>query len=153
MASIDRSDPVILGHVLAEHRELFCQMTAVRSAFADKAAVSQDRVDATLVTLHALQEHLRCHFEQEEEGGFLEESIARMPRLGPAVAAIMKQHPSLLAELDALIKLLSAGDSSPATWEQASRGYECFAAHMQAHERTENAVVQEGYNEDLGLLD
>jgi hypothetical protein len=76
-----------------------------------------------------------------------------MPRLGPAVAAIMKQHPFLLTELDALIKLLSAGDSSPATWEQASRGYECFAAHMQAHERTENAVVQEGYNEDLGLLD
>ena len=103
--------------------------------------------------MHALREHLRCHFEKEEEGGFLEESIARMPRLGPAVAAIMKQHPSLLAELDALIKLLSAGDRSPATWEQASRVYECFAAHMQAHERTENAVVQEGYNEDLGLSD
>jgi hypothetical protein len=153
MASIDRSDPVILGHVLAEHHELFCQMMAVRSAFADKAAVSQGRVDATLVALHVLREHLRCHFEKEEEGGFLEESIARMPRLGPAVAAIMKQHPFLLAELDALIKLLSAGDSSPATWEQASRVYECFAAHMQAHERSENAVVQEGYNEDLGLLD
>ena len=142
MASIDRSDPVILGHVLAEHHELFCQMMAVRSAFADKAAVSQDRVDATLVALHALREHLRCHFEQEEEGGLLEESIARMPRLGPAMAAIMKQHPFLLTELDALIKLLSAGDNSPATWEQAGRGYEeCFAAHMQAHERSENAVV------------
>ena len=76
-----------------------------------------------------------------------------MPRLGPAMAAIMKQHPFLLTELDALIKLLSAGDNSPATWEQASRGYECFAAHMQAHERTENAVVQEGYNEDSGLMD
>ena len=70
MASIDRSDPVILGHVLAEHHELFCQMMAVRSAFADKAAVSQGRVDATLVALHALREHLRCHFEKEEEGGY-----------------------------------------------------------------------------------
>jgi hypothetical protein len=103
--------------------------------------------------LHALREHLRCHFEQEEEGGLLEESIARMPRLGPAMAAIMKQHPFLLTELDALIKLLSTGDNSPVTWEQAGRGYECFAAHMQAHERSENAVVQEGYNEDSGLMD
>jgi len=34
MALIDRSDPVILGQVLAENRELFCQMMGVRSAFA-----------------------------------------------------------------------------------------------------------------------
>ena len=138
---------------MAEHRELFCQMMAVRSALADKGTLSPDRVDAMLAALHALRDHLRCHFEQEEQGGFLEESIARMPRLGPAAAAIMKQHPALLAELDALITLLSAGAVSAATWEQVGRSYECFAAHMQAHERSENAVVQEGYNEDLGLLD
>jgi hypothetical protein len=28
-----------------------------------------------------------------------------------------------------------------------------FSAHMTAHERSENAVVQEGYNEDLGLME
>jgi hypothetical protein len=33
------------------------------------------------------------------------------------------------------------------------RDFEHFSATMTAHERSENAVVQEGYNEDLGLLD
>ena len=70
MASIDRSDPVILSHVLAEHRELFCQMMAVRSAIGDKAAFSRDRVETILAALYALREHLHCHFEQEEGGAF-----------------------------------------------------------------------------------
>lgn len=153
MASIDRSDPVILGHVLAEHRELFCQMTAVRSAFAERHTLTPDNAAAIVAAVNGLREHLRVHFEQEETGGFLEESIARMPRLAAAATAIVQQHPALLAELDALIKTLSAEDISAASWEQAKRAYDCFAAHMQAHERSENAVVQEGYNEDLGLLD
>lgn len=153
MASIDRSDPTILGHVLAEHRELFCQMMAVRSAFAEHHAPTRKTTAAIVAALRTLREHLRIHFEQEEAGGFLEESIARMPRLASAATAIVKQHPALLAELDALIKTLSAGDVSAAAWEQANRAYDCFSAHMQAHERSENAVVQEGYNEDLGLLD
>jgi len=155
MASIDRSDPVILGHVLAEHRELFCQMSAIRSAFGGTAAPTRHHVERLIGAVSGLREHLRSHFTQEEEGGFLEESIARMPRLAAAATAIMKQHPALLAELDGLVlrlrEMLAPGDLSAAAWQQAGRDYECFAAHMQAHERSENAVVQEGYNEDLDL--
>jgi hypothetical protein len=33
------------------------------------------------------------------------------------------------------------------------RAFEQFAANMSAHERDENRVVQEGYNEDLGLVE
>jgi hypothetical protein len=31
--------------------------------------------------------------------------------------------------------------------------FDVFMHRMQAHERAENAVVQQGYNEDLGLDD
>ena len=31
--------------------------------------------------------------------------------------------------------------------------FEAFSAQMTAHERSENAVVQSGYNEDLGLTE
>jgi hypothetical protein len=31
MPSIDRPDPVILGHLLSEHRELFQQLSALRT--------------------------------------------------------------------------------------------------------------------------
>jgi hypothetical protein len=152
MAMTDRSDPIILGHVLAEHRELFTRMQGLKTAFTAPPP-NAARAAAARAALADLREHLRVHFEQEEQGGFLEESIARMPRLAPAATAIMRQHPALLAELDALIELLESGDISAETWARAGRAYEHFSTTMQAHERSENAVVQEGYNEDLGLLD
>ena len=153
MASIDRSDPVILGHVLAEHRELFCQMVAVRNAFAEPGPPTRRRVEQIVAALNALRDHLCTHFRQEECGGFLEESISRIPRLAAAATEIVKQHPALLAELDGLIGRLAGGDATAAGWEQADRDFERFWAHMMAHERSENEVVQQGYNEDLGLLD
>jgi len=153
MSQIDRSDPVILGHVLAEHRELFAQTMAVRSALCATHTPTHEDVAAILAALRLLREHLRSHFEQEECGGFLEESIARMPRLAQAATAILGQHPGLLAELDRLIDRLATGDISAAAWRRAGHDFEAFSANMSAHERSENAVVQEGYNEDLGLLD
>ncbi len=155
MASLNRSDPVILAHVLSEHRELFCKMTTIRTAFAAAQTPTGEQVLQLEESVRCLREHLRNHFAQEEAGGFLEEAIARMPRLAAAATAIMNQHPELLAELDDLAdnlrEMQAAGDISASAWQQARRDYECFAVHMQAHERSENAVVQDGYNEDLGL--
>jgi hypothetical protein len=139
MASIDRSDPIILGHVLAEHHDLFCRLSAARTAFSEV----RPSVD-TLARLHE-------HFAKEEHGGFLEESVARMPRLGKGAAAIMKQHPALLAELDNVLAGLPSSVDEAEAWLQASRDFEAFTTHMLAHERSENAILQEGYNEDLGL--
>ena len=153
MAMTDRPDPIILGHVLAEHRELFTRMQGLKSAFSAAQPTTATRAAEVRAALADLREHLRAHFEQEETGGFLEESIARMPRLAPAATAIVRQHPALLAQLDALIETLAGGDISPETWARAGRDFEHFSATMSAHERSENAVVQEGYNEDLGLLD
>jgi iron-sulfur cluster repair protein YtfE (RIC family) len=152
MASIDRSDPVILGHVLAEHRDLFNLMSSVRSALASKES-TPDRHAVLLSLLHQLRDHLHNHFAQEEEGGFLEEAVTRMPRLSAAVRSILRQHPDLLAELDRVIGVLESATVPAESWSQASDAFEVFSAHMAAHERSENAVVQEGYNEDLGLVE
>ncbi len=153
MASIDRSDPVILGHVLVEHRDLFNLMSSVRSAFAAETASTPDRQAVLLSMLHQLRDHLHDHFAQEEEGGFLEEAVTRMPRLSAAVRSILRQHPDLLAELDRVIGVLESATVPAESWSQASDAFEVFSAHMAAHERSENAVVQEGYNEDLGLVE
>ena len=159
MSSLDRSDPVILGHILAEHHELFAQITAVRTAFADPDACGPDESRCAacratvLASLHIVREHLRSHFAHEEEGGFLEESIARMPRLAANANVILSQHPALLAEVDAVISKLSTGDRSQAVWKQAGCDFESFATHIMSHEKLENSVIQDGYNEDLGLID
>ncbi|MFM8633407.1 MAG: hemerythrin domain-containing protein [Planctomycetia bacterium] len=159
MAPIDRSDPIILGHVLSEHQDLFRRIMAVRHALAAEPPSGDDRLAplASLPSLEhclrSLRDHLEAHFRQEETGGFLEEAVTRMPRLGPSVAAVIAQHPALLAELDALIASLRSSADSTLAWQQAAHAFETFAANLMAHERSENAVVQEGYNEDLGLVD
>ena len=153
MASIDRSDPVILGHVLAEHRDLFQLLLSVRTALAAAGPPTPDRHVEVLASMHELRDHLCDHFSQEEQGGFLEESVTRMPRLSAAVQSILGQHPGLLAELDRVIGDLEASPVDPGAWTRADRGFAEFSARMTAHERSENAVVQAGYNEDLGLME
>jgi len=159
MAPLDRADPVILGHILALHRDLHALVQAARTAFCppDRTRLDHDRLNGLLDTLRQLREHLRVHFELEEQGGFLEESMTRMPRLSPAVSRVLAEHPALLAELDGLIGTLEGVDiSDPAAasaWAAADRDFDRFARNLITHERNENAVVQEGYNEDLGLVD
>jgi len=153
MAGIDRTDPVILGHILVQHREFFARLTTIRSHLALPWAAASPAVRAAAEALADLREHLATHFRQEECGGFLEESIVRMPRLSRAMQAVLDEHPMLLAEIDGLIETVRLADISALSWGQAARDFEAFAAHLLAHERNEHAVVQEGYNEDLGLGD
>ncbi|NBX28896.1 hemerythrin domain-containing protein [bacterium] len=151
MASLDRADPIIMGHILAQHRELHDQLVTARAALAVPSPAGRANVTAARAVLRGLSDYLHRHFAQEERGGFLEESLARMPRLSPAVKALLAEHPVLLGELDRLIETVAAADRSPAAWHQAGRDFACFADHLTAHERNENAVVQDGYNEDMGL--
>ena len=153
MASIDRSDPVILGHVLAEHRDLFHLLLSVRSALANASPPTPDRRSDVLDSMHHLRDHLADHFAQEEQGGFLEEAVARIPRLSAAVQSILGQHSLLLANLDRVIEDLEASPADSGAWVRANHDFEAFSARMKAHERSENAVVQSGYNEDLGLTE
>ena len=153
MASIDRSDPVILGHVLAEHRDLFHLLLSVRSALAAAGPPTPDRQSDAIESMHTLRDHLRDHFAQEEQGGFLEEAVTRVPRLSAAVRSILGQHPGLLADLDRVIEDLEASPVDSVAWVRANRDFESFSARMTAHERSENEVVQSGYNEDLGLVE
>jgi hypothetical protein len=153
MISSDRIDPVILGHILGQHRELHAQLLALKAAFAARGVPDERRGEAVRKMLTGLRDHLRSHFEQEEGEGFIEESVTRVPRLSPAARQVLAEHPRLLAEIDALLERLPAGDISRDVWREASRGFAAFADHLLAHERSENAVVQEGYNEDMGLVD
>jgi len=152
MASIDRADPVIMGHLLAQHRELHDLLLDARAALVGSTG-GPTAVATARRRLAELREHVARHFAQEEQGGYLEESLTRMPRLSRAVRDVLAEHPGLLAELDGLLERFAARDSGGEAWRQAGRDFEAFASHLLAHERNENAVLQEGYNEDLGLAD
>jgi len=153
MFSSGRVDPVILEHLLGQHRDLHARLLALRADFAAEHDAGAPPPKAVRDRLLELRDHLRDHFVQEEQGGFLEESIARMPRLSVAAREVVADHPCLLAELDALVNKLPAQDVRDESWDEAARGFAAFTEHLLAHERNENAVVQQGYNEDFGFGD
>jgi hypothetical protein len=155
MSPIDRADPAILGHLLAQHRELHTLVSAVHARLDDVAAASSATGQAASLRqpLQALRDYLYGHFQQEERGGFIEESLARIPRLADAAKGVLAEHPRLLEELDRLIESLPVADISRLQRADLEAGFERFCHHLLTHERNENAVVQEGYNEDLGLAD
>lgn len=162
MPSIDRPDPVILEHLLREHRDLYGRIVAIRERLAVVNGRPPTAADCERLTecLAHLREHLHDHFEKEEEGGFLEESQTRLPRLSGEVRAVLAEHPGLLAELDALTTRITdllesplPGDSAGEAWRGIHDAFDVFSSHLLDHERHENIVVQQGYNEDLGLTE
>ena len=147
--TLDRTEPTLVNHVMAEHAELFRRLVDLRARFAASAAPAPAVVAATVADLAELRRHLATHFGREEEGGLLEESVARLPRLAAAAGAVLRQHPGLLGRLDALVARLATGTAG--AWAEAARDFEAFAAALRDHEREENAVFQEGHVEDLDL--
>lgn len=155
MPPIERPDPGFAGHLLAEHGELFQQLSRLRASLADEAPPGCQRVREIVAGIRALRGRLAVHFRQEEEGGLLEESVARIPRLASDAALVLAEHPRLLADLDAIVARFGAADDAPCAdaWRGVRAAFATFVERMQAHERAENAVVQQGYNEDLGIDD
>jgi hypothetical protein len=150
MVSSSRIDPVVLGHLLAQHHDLHSRLLALKAAFAAGRGTATDRDDVR-ARCRDLRDSLAAHFVAEEQGGYLEESIARLPRLSIAAREVMHEHPRLLAELDALLERLSMKDIRGDAWASAARCFAAFTDHLLAHERNENAVVQQGFNEDFGF--
>lgn len=66
---------------------------------------------------------------------------------------MLAEHPGLLDEADRLIERTSRGDISGSGWATFCQDVDRFATRLLDHERRENSVVQQGYNEDLGLAD
>ncbi len=149
MASLDRADPVILGHILQEHRELHGLLRSTREAI----AAPHESPSATTGAAGCERIARALTAQQEEEGGFLEESLARLPRLASAAREVLAEHPDLLDEADRLIERTSRGDIPAQGWATLCHDVDRFATRLLDHERRENRVVQQGYNEDLGLVD
>lgn len=152
MVSSNRIDPVVMGHLLAQHHDLHTRLLALRAAFAEGRGTAAEHDDVR-GRCRDLRDSLAAHFVAEEQGGYMEESIARLPRLSAAARDVMAEHPRLLAELDALLERLSIRDIREDSWASAARGFAAFTDHLLAHERNENAVVQQGFNEDFGFPD
>jgi hypothetical protein len=146
---------VYVDHMLAEHRRLDHlvrrTMASIPGWEETDAAGWLPRMQAGLAEIRAELAH---HFRKEEEGGCLEEAVARCPQLSADVGHIEAEHRDLLAGLDDLIDRCRTLGATTATQAQALdaelRG---LVRRLRAHEALENRVMQRGFNVSLSDQD
>jgi hypothetical protein len=144
-----------LTHIAAEHRDLGRRarqlFQLVRRPIEESALPT---VIAELAThLRDLSELMKHHIAQETAGGYLEEAVARVPRLAGAADAIERQHPDLLRDVAALVDLSDRATPSLDIWKQIGGAVAQFAGKLLAHETEESRILQQGFNEDPALFD
>jgi hypothetical protein len=144
-----------LANIVAEHRNLQQRCKQLRQL------VSQPREEAGLTAaicelslqVRELRDLLKLHLVREAAGGYLEEAVARVPRLSPEADAVERQHPELLRELAALIEAVKTARPSLDNWARIGRTVERFVVGLLAHESAENQILQQGFNEDPAIFD
>ncbi len=91
--------------------------------------------------LRELQNRLLGHFESEEEGGCLEEAIARNPAVAPAVSQATQEHAGLLEEIAQLCELAEAD-----RWSELAASFRDFQQHLKQHEAQEDRILERAFN-------
>lgn len=109
--------------------------------------------ESVLVVLPTLSTELHRHFELEERDGYLGEAVAFAPRLSGTAERLLKQHATLAEELTALLQSLRGDTGSEAWWGTFVAQGEQFIRSLVDHERAENELVQDAYEEDIGVED
>lgn len=130
-------------HLRDEHRRLNEATRDLESELAEQALHSARKVNKNVTdSLRRLRNRLAQHFLEEEEGGCIEEAVARCPTLSTEAFNLEHEHRDLLAELD---QLIAQSGEQPELPQLATR-YQTFATRLRIHEAHENKLLERGFN-------
>lgn len=135
---------VYTDYLRLEHKQIHEVVREIEKEIQDNASVHGGLQLAP--GLGQLRELLVRHFEQEEDGGCLEQAACCCPRLSNAVTQIAAEHQTLLRQLDGLID--SAHDGlTVAEAGEFSHLFEDFTRQLKAHDAAENHVLAEAFGQ------
>jgi hypothetical protein len=137
-----------IGHMLAEHRRLDALVRGVLATIPCwEENVGSEWLPPLVKRLHLVREELVHHFRDEEEGGCLEEAVARCPELAPHVRLIEEEHPRLLDRLDEVIRHAEqAAEHLDVAGPMLAQEFRTLVRDLRAHEAQENRILQQGFN-------
>lgn len=92
---------------------------------------------------------LAHHFQQEEEGGCLEEAVARAPGLAAEAEVLTGEHARLLKRLDDLVRKAETAPQVLAARQALEREFRDTVAAIHRHEEAENHIIERGFNVSL----
>ena len=135
--------------VVHEHRHLRLMLERSRELFTD-------RCESPVGMRHFfanLESSLRAHFAHEEADGIFCEVVAIAPRFRERVEWLKKEHITLLEQVKELQERVEEGPLVNRWWRETAVRFEAFVAFLLEHEASENDLIQNAYNQDIGAAD
>jgi len=103
--------------------------------------------------LREFASHVDRHFSFEEEEGFLVHITQRRPLLSKRVASLRADHEALRNALLDLVALVDTKSEEELRRQLIGARLNAILSRLQAHEREENALMQEAFQQEFGTDD
>ena len=140
-----------VAHLRAEHRRLHADLLQIERNWAAALTATGDQRPQIVAALEQLRGELVRHFDEEDEGGCLEEAVSRCPSLGPEADRIEREHPELLAELNAILADLAdlRGKQPAPSLDELHARFKQLVVKLHAHEAAENRLLEQAFGEQV----
>jgi len=137
------TNQVWLNALTAEHGDLKRLISGCDGAMQRLASPSNvEAVGELRRSLDQLRCEVQRHFEREREGGYLDQAVAMLPRLGPWADELTRQHGRLARALEDLTTMVNESKLDRKKFERA---YRAFRDQFAQHEADEAAILEEAH--------
>jgi hypothetical protein len=130
----------------AEHREMRRLVQVLRHALGKEGGWSRESAQEALEAFEALKTHLKEHFAQEEEGGYLEQALAVAPRYSDEAKELLKQHGLMTRQVAHAVQTAKHALDEPDAWTMLATEARELLQKLVEHETAENRIVQKALN-------
>ena len=140
-----KEDDRELERLLAEARRTLCERSGQGVSLVDLAELFAE-----------LRQRLAVHFSLEEAFGYFEDPISAAPHLCERAQTLRGQHGDLHVEMCAIASLAEESPASTTATnvlEHIRAKFADFDGRLQAHEGSEMRLLQQAYQEDIGVGD
>ena len=108
------------------------------------------------IRLTRLRDQLATHFSLEEAFGYFDDPIDLAPRLSDTAESLLREHRKLQARISELVTFAWALHNRGAlkvAFDQVAREFNGFHADLKRHERREQLLILQAYDDDIGVGD
>ncbi len=97
--------------------------------------------------VEVLEKSLKCHFQREEEGGFLDDAVAAAPRCATVAEGLLDEHATLLTRVHELAKESREQlNTKQANWPSFAAALRNVIRQLKSHEERENELLRRAFN-------
>ena len=135
-------------HMLSEHRHLDQLLRRTLATLPSwEEADAAGWLPRMARSLEAIRAELAHHFQSEEQGGCLEEAVARCPQVAADVEKTEREHDALLERVDELIaRCQTTAVPSAAKAQALDQELRQVVRDLRRHEAEENRIMQRGFS-------